>query len=57
MFALFLHVAEPDVLMLFGLLFLAGATGMQIKLARKHKGEGREADLLGSESSSLQRRR
>jgi hypothetical protein len=37
MFGFTLPIAEPFFLMLFGLLFLAAATGLQIKLAKKLK--------------------
>lgn len=37
-------IAEPFFLMLFGLVFLAAATGLQLKLAKKQRTKGQKTE-------------
>ena len=53
MFAFSSPVAEPLLLLLFGVFFLAVATGVQMRLARKQRTEGQDLALLGAESNPL----
>ena len=42
MFGFTSSIAEPFFLMLFGLIFLAAATGLQLKLAKKQRAKSQE---------------
>jgi hypothetical protein len=53
MFAFTSPLAEPLLLLFFGVLFLAVATGIQIRLTRKQTAETQEMELLSSKSSSI----
>lgn len=53
MFAFTSPIAEPLLLLFFGVLFLVVATGIQIKLTRKQSAEAEEMELLSSKSSSM----
>jgi hypothetical protein len=53
MFAFTSPIAEPLLLLFFGLLFLVVATGAQIRLTRKQEPEVQEMELLGSKSNSI----
>lgn len=53
MFAFSSPIAEPLLLLLFGVLFLAVATGVHVRLTRKKSTGSQELELLGSETTSL----
>ena len=53
MFAFTSPLAEPLLLLFFGVLFLAVATSVQIRLSRKRQPESQELKLLSSEPESL----
>ena len=51
MFAFSSPIAEPLLLLFFGVVFLAAATGVQVRLARKQRVDGQQLELLSSESN------
>lgn len=56
MFAFSSSLAEPMWLLFFGIVFLAVATGIQMRLTKKQRPTGEEIDLLQSEPNSMQSR-
>lgn len=53
MFAFSSSLAEPMWLLFFGVVFLAAATGVQMRLTKRQRVTGKEIDLLSSESNPL----
>ncbi len=53
MFAFSSSFAEPMWLLLFGVVFLAVATGIQMRLTKKQLVTGKELDLLSAEPNPL----
>ena len=53
MFAFSSSLAEPMWLLFFGVVFLAVATGVQMRLTKRQRVIGKEIDLLGPEPNPL----